>query len=194
MSRTENVLLIVTDTHNYTTDLCEHEVAKKLNVSLPPDWRLQRYHHAERNILRLNCFMQWVSRETDKFTRRKTDIVLKRPSTRFSLSCRKEHDNIRLYLKLLSSAKRSSQLEIAVAPEGIGTEAGGRRQLMCNSTHSFQIPTVPLLLTTTLSKAFLKIQSTDRITEWFRLGGTSRGPNSCSKQGLSTQMRPGYKQ
>lgn len=66
--------------------------------------------------------MPWVSRETDKFTWKKTDIVLKRPSTRFSLSCRKEHDNVRLYLKLLSSAERSSELEIAVAPEGIGTE------------------------------------------------------------------------
>lgn len=47
MSWTENVLLIVTDTHNYTTDLCEHEVAKELNISLLPDWRLQRYHRTE---------------------------------------------------------------------------------------------------------------------------------------------------
>lgn len=36
MSWAENVLLIVTDTHNYTTDLCEHEVAKGLNISLLP--------------------------------------------------------------------------------------------------------------------------------------------------------------
>lgn len=47
MSWTENVLLIVTDTHNYTTELCEHEVAKELNISLLPDWRLQRYHRTE---------------------------------------------------------------------------------------------------------------------------------------------------
>lgn len=36
MSWAENVLLIVTDTRNYTTDLCEHEVAKELNISLLP--------------------------------------------------------------------------------------------------------------------------------------------------------------
>lgn len=34
MSWAENVLLIATDTHNYTTDLCEHEVAKELNILL----------------------------------------------------------------------------------------------------------------------------------------------------------------
>lgn len=36
MSWAENVLLIATDTHNYTTDLCEHEVAKELNILLLP--------------------------------------------------------------------------------------------------------------------------------------------------------------
>lgn len=34
MSWAENVLLIATDTHNYTTDLCEHEVAKEFNILL----------------------------------------------------------------------------------------------------------------------------------------------------------------
>lgn len=34
MSWAENVLLI--DTHNYTTDLCEHEAAKELNILLLP--------------------------------------------------------------------------------------------------------------------------------------------------------------
>lgn len=36
MSWAENVLLIATDTYNYTTDLCEHEVAKELNILLLP--------------------------------------------------------------------------------------------------------------------------------------------------------------
>lgn len=34
MSWAENALLIATDTHNYTTDLCEQEVAKELNILL----------------------------------------------------------------------------------------------------------------------------------------------------------------
>lgn len=47
MSWLENVLLFLIGTHNYTTDLCEHEVAKELNISLLPDWRLHRCNHTE---------------------------------------------------------------------------------------------------------------------------------------------------
>lgn len=73
---------------------------RNLTFCFSPDWRLQRrYHHTGWNTLRLNCFMQWASRESQVSLLGETWHCLKVPSTNVSLSWRKEHCRVKTFFK-----------------------------------------------------------------------------------------------